>query len=278
MSLKQEPKEPARLARDRYPQLSFFIADMTGCAPKADRHSMEHPMFILSKNSPDKSVIEYEYNDTTIRITPSGAGFATIWDKDILIYAVSQLMDAINKGRETSRTIRITSYDLMVATNRGTSGRDYEALNAALVRLRGTTITTNIISGGRKRGRGFGLIDEWDIVEKDGSGRMIAIDITLSKWLYSAVTGKEVLTLNRDYFRLTGGLERRIYELSRKHCGNQAIWSIGLDNLHKKSGSLSSTREFKRMLKAIISADCIPDYHLELDVQQKNLLVTQKCG
>ena len=271
-------ERPTRLVTDKYPQLSFFLADITGCSPKADRHSMEHPMFVLSKKPINKEVIEYEHNGVTVKITPSGAGFATIWDKDILIYAVSQLMDAVNKGKEVSRVIRITSRDLMMSTNRGTGGRDYEALNAAMVRLRGTTITTNIATNSKKRGRGFGLIDEWEIVKLDEEGKMVAMDITLSNWLFNAVSGKEVLTLSRDYFRLTGGLERRIYELARKHCGGQDFWSIGIDLLRKKSGSLSNSREFKRMLGAIIESDCIPDYCLCLDDAGKSLLVTpRKC-
>jgi len=43
------------------------------------------------------------------------------------------------------------------------------------------------------------------------------IEITLSEWVYRSVISKNVLTLNRDYFRLRKPLERRMYELARKH-------------------------------------------------------------
>ena len=56
---------------------------------------------------------------------------------------------------------------------------------------------------------GFGLIDNWKIIQRSPDGRMIAVEITLNEWLYKAVLGHEVLTLSRDYFRLDGGLERR---------------------------------------------------------------------
>jgi plasmid replication initiation protein len=57
---------------------------------------------------------------------------------------------------------------------------------------------------------------------------MIAVEVTLSEWLYNAVAAREVLTLNRDYFRLGGALERRLYEVARKHCGRQAKWIVGV--------------------------------------------------
>ena len=69
---------------------------------------------------------------------------------------------------------------------------------------------------------------------------MVAVEVTLNEWLYNAIVAREVLTRNRDYFRLDGGLERRLYELARKHCGNQAKWLIGLELLHKKRFGWSS--------------------------------------
>lgn len=82
-------------------------------------------------------------------------------------------------------------------------------------------IETNIATSSQRARHGFGLLEEWRVVEKSPSnGRMVAIELVLSEWLYRAILGREVLTLNRDYFRLSGGLERRLYELARKHCGH----------------------------------------------------------
>ena len=74
-----------------------------------------------------------------------------------------------------------------------------------------------------------------------------------------------MLTLNRDYFRLGKPLERRIYELARKHCGRQSAWQISLDTLLKKSGSQSSLKLFRQMVKEIARHDHLPDYHLAFD-------------
>jgi plasmid replication initiation protein len=261
-----------RLLPDRHPVRDFFIAEILDWALKGDRHSMEHPMFSLSK-TPDRHIRHYEHNGISVTIAPSAYGLANIWDKDILLYCISVLMEGINQGREISRTVRLTAYNLLVTTNRTTGGRSYDELKSALERLRGTSISTNISTNGTRQTRGFGLIDNWEIVERSQTnGRMLAVEITLNKWLYNAVLACEVLTLNRDYFRLSGGLERRLYELARKHCGNQAKWKIGMELLHKKSGSRATLIKFREIVKRVVAANCLPDYRLSYDVPTDDVL------
>jgi plasmid replication initiation protein len=260
-------KEPSssRLLPDRHPNLDFFIADILDWALKDDWHSMEHPMFSLSKKC-DHRIRHYEHNGSSVTIKPGADGLATIWDKDILIYAVSQLIEGMNQGREPSRVIRMTAYDLLVTTNRYTGGGDYEQLTDAFRRLSGTRIETNIMTNGERIRHGFGLIDEWRVIEKNpANGRMMAMELTLSRWLYNAVLAREVLTLNRDYFRLGGALERRLYELARKHCGQQARWTIGIELLHKKSGSADLLKRFRAAVKRLILADSLPQYRMMYD-------------
>ena len=261
-----EAREFSRLLPDRHPVRDFFIADILDWALKDDRHSMEHPMFSLSKK-PDKRIRRYEHNGINVTVTPSVLGLATIWDKDILLYCISVLVEALNQGRkDVSRTVRLTAYDLLVTTNRTTGGRSYEEFKAALERLRGTSITTNISTNGMRQSRGFGLIDNWEIVERSpANGRMVAVEVSLNKWLYNAIVACEVLTLNRDYFRLSGGLERRLYELARKHCGNQAKWKVSMEVLHKKSGSQATLVKFREMVKRAVAGDSLPDYRLSYD-------------
>ncbi len=250
-----------KLVPDRHPNRDFFIAELVDCAVKDDRHSMEHPMFSLSKN-PDHRPRHYEHNGCSVIIEPGRHGLATIWDKDILIYAVSQLVEALNQGRRVSRTVRLTAYDLLVTTNRSTGGRAYDLLRDSFRRLAGTRIETNIASNGVRFHEGFGLIDNWRIIETSADSRMVAVEVTLNEWLFNAITAREVLTLDREYFRLDGGLERRLYELARKHCGLQPKWRIAVDLLHKKSGSMSSVKEFRRKLKSIAESDILPRYRL----------------
>ncbi len=253
--------QPAVLPEER-DQPDVFVCDILGVISKDDIGSMEHPMFSLSKN-PDMAIRHYEHNGNSITITPSALGLATIFDKDVLIYCISQIIEAQNKGRPISKTVRVTVYALLKATNRRMDGDAYDRLEATLKRLRGTTLTTNIKTNGIRVREGFGVIDKWKIVERSPTdSRMVAIEITLSDWLYNAVTASEVFSIHRDYFSLRKPTERRLYELARKHCGYQRKWPIGLALLQKKCGSRASLREFRRSVHAVIKAQNLPEYRL----------------
>src|SRR6056297_700060 len=240
----------------------FFVCDFFGVAPKHDLASMEHPIFSLSTR-PDRRILSYTHNDVAVTVTPSVRGRATIFDADVLIFCISQLMAGLNAGREISRTLTLTAHDLLLATGRETSGDSYRRLKEAFERLAGTRITTNIVTGDKEVTTGFGLIEAWEIVRKTRAGRMVSVSVTLSDWLYQAVLSRSVLTLNRDYFSLRRPLERRIYELARKHCGHQRYWRVSLETLLKKSGSTSPRRVFRAMVREIVRKDSLPDYRLD---------------
>ncbi|WP_299555893.1 replication initiator protein A [uncultured Tateyamaria sp.] len=249
------------LLPDRHLTADFFVCDLFGAAPKDDLGTMEHPIFSLSTR-PDRRILSYAHNDTRVEVIPSVKGRATIHDKDILIYCISQLMAGLNAGQAVSRVLHLRAHDLLVATNRDTSGDGYQRLRDAFERLAGTRITTNIETGGTETTRGFGLIESWEIVRRSRAGRMISVTVTLSEWIFRAVLAKSVLTLSRDYFRLRKPLERRVYELARKHCGRQAEWKIGIPTLHKKAGSAAPVRVFRAAIRRMIAEDHLPDYSL----------------
>ncbi|MEI4473728.1 replication initiator protein A [Frigidibacter sp. MR17.24] len=249
---------------EHHPGPDFFLCDILDALPKDDLASMEHPIFSLATR-PDRRILRYAHNGAEIEVVPSVKGLATLFDKDILIYCVSQLMAAVNAGRPTARRLQLTAHDLMAATNRETSGDGYKRLREAFERLAGTRITTNITTGAVEATTGFGLIEGWRILRHAKGGRMISVEVTLSDWLYRAVMSKSVLTLSRDYFRLRKPLERRIYELARKHCGRQPEWRISVEVLAKKTGSASPVRVFRKMLRDMIATDHLPDYHLAED-------------
>ncbi len=255
------------LLPERHPVPDFFLCDVLAPSPKDDMASMEHPVFSLSTR-PDTRVLRYEHGATRIEITPSVKGLATIHDKDVLIYCISQLMAAVNAGRPLGpsggRTLQLTARDLLVATNRETSGDGYRRLREALERLSGTRIVTTLETGGTETTSGFGLIESWQIVRRTRAGRMVSARVTLSDWLHRAVLAKSVLTISRDYFRLRKPLERRLYEIARKHCGRQREWRIGLALLLKKTGSASPLRVFRKMLRDIAAEDHLPDYRIAL--------------
>lgn len=239
----------------------LFICDVFAASPKDDLGTMEHPIFSLS-TKPDRRILSYEHNGVSIEVTPSVRGRATIHDKDILIFCISQLMAALNAGREIGRTLQLKAHDLLIATQRDTGGDSYLRLREAFERLAGTRITTNLATNGVEVTSGFGLIESWEILRRTRGGRMISVTVTLSDWLFRAVLGRSVLTLSRDYFGLRKPLERRVYELARKHCGRQPEWRVSLAVLHKKSGSTAPVRVFRAAIRKMIEEAQLPDYTL----------------
>ncbi|NYS26379.1 replication initiator protein A [Rhodobacteraceae bacterium 2376] len=267
------------LLPDRHPQGDFFVCDIFDAAPKADVGSMEHPIFSLS-TKPDTRPRKYEHNGITIEVKPSSDGLATVHDRDVLIYCISQLIKGMNEGKEPQQIVRFQASDLLKATNRMITGRGYDLLKAAMERLAGTRISTNITTGGQEVFETFGLIERARIVRETREGRMQEVEIKLSDWVFNAIRAHEVLTLSREYFRLRKPLERRIYELARKHCGRQKEWRVSLKLLQKKCGSGSSLREFRRLVTAIAEEDeqygHMPDYEIRFDADKDQLAVLSR--
>lgn len=247
------------------------------CLPfwKDDMASMEHPVFSLS-TQPERRNLHYENNGNTIKIIPSSLGLPTINDKDILIFCMSHLRAAITQGEVPNRTVRFTIYDFFKEINRDKGGRSYKEFQDSLRRLKGVVIETSIKTGRFRIVEGFGLIDSWRVVQEDSTGRVIAVEIKLSEWLYNSIVSNELLTINPDYFQLRKPIERRLYEIARKHCGNQKVFKIGLAKLQLKIGSGSELREFRRAIRAIVEDNHLPDYLIALSDDDDNVTFTNR--
>lgn len=244
----------------------FVVEDPGHDWPVKDEiSSMEHPIFALAK-TPSRDIRTYSRGGKTLRIIPSAVGAPTVFDKDLVIYLVSQLVKGLNSSAQVSRRVRIDVHPFLVATRRSTGGASYERVLDMCRRLRGTTIETNIRTTEEERTKGFGLIEDYDVIAKTKNGKgALVLEVVISDWLYRAAVDYDVLTLNPDYFSLTQALERRVYELARKHCGEQAWWTISLPLLQEKTGSTQSARKWKQEIKAMVQADALPDYRMVLD-------------
>ena len=251
------------LSPELHKQPDFFICDVFDTY-KDDVASMEHPVFSLS-TKPDHRMLIYEYNGNSIKIKPSYTGLATIHDKDILLYLTSSLMNAKNNGKHISNRLRFVAYDYLVSTNKTTTGKAYTQLKEGLERLSGTRIETNITTNNKKIISEFGLIDSWSIVSESDDGRMVAVEVELSDWFYNSVLGDSVLSIDKEYFNLRKPTNRRLYELARKHCGNQVMWKIGLDKLKDKIGSNSELKKLRFNLKKLIETNHLPEYNISMD-------------
>ncbi len=266
------PNYTEQLLPDRHPEEGLFICDVAGAILKDVMPQMEHPFYSLSKK-PETTVRRYEHNGNWLEITPSVKGLATIYDKDILIYCISQIMHKLSAGEQVARNVRLNTRDLLVFTNRGTAGKDYQSILEALDRLAGTRISTNIRTGDEEQYDTFGLIDAASLRRKHGSdGRLLWCEVKLSDWVFNAIRAQEVLTLHKDYFRLRKPIERRVYEIARKHCSHQPSWSVALSILHKKSGSKSSLKEFRRSIRHLVEHDHLPDYAVSFQPDKDKVL------
>ena len=264
------------LLPDRHPQHDLFICDVADAVLKDVMQHMEHPFYSLSKK-PETTVKRYRNGPHWLEITPSVKGLATIYDKDILIYCISQIMAKLKQGEAVTSRVRINSHELLIFTNRGTSGREYQALLDALDRLEGTRIRTNIVTGDEEQIDGFGLIDASSIRRKHGlDGRLLWCEVKLSDWVFKAIKNEEVLTLHPDYFRLRKPIERRVYELARKHCGQQRTWRISLPKLLLKTGSQSPEKRFRQMVKLLAKHDHLPDYQVTFDDEADMVIFTNR--
>ena len=247
-------------------QLTPFTA-LPGELPLHDQQDlMAYPFFSLSKS---KRVVPIETcsGPDFVRVEAALAfGIATIWDADLLIWAGSQLIEAEARGLPTSRRIRGLPHRILQALQRGRSERDYRRLRAALDRLQATTVLTSIRSlDGVQRHR-FSWLSEWQELV-DGAGRSHGIELVLPDWFYQGVLDQRlILRIDPAYFALTGGIERWLYRIVRKHAGRQpAGWRFSFRQLHAKSGSLARFSDFALDLRRIAAGPGLPGYGLMVE-------------
>ena len=273
-----------RPRRSEREQLELFRALPSDLAPRDAQDLMAYPFFSLSK-SHRVEPIEYRSGEIAIRVEAVPEhGMATIWDADILIWAASQIVEARDNGFRTSRLIATTPYEILTFVGRGTGARDYRRLRAALDRLQSTTVATTLrqppsnprsrnepASASQATGRRmhrFSWINEWT-ERADAFGNPDGIELIVPDWFYKAVLDEAlVLTIDRAYFGLTGGIDRWLYRIVRKHGGRQKRgWRFDFRHLYVKSGSLSPFKRFAFELRAIIQRQPLPGYTLFLEIE-----------
>jgi len=247
-------------------QLDLFRALPGDMAPRDAQDLMAYPFFSLAK-SRRTAPIDFRSGGVTVRVEGTQEhGIATIWDADILIWAASQIVEARDAGIRPSRRMQATPYEILRFIGRGTSLRDYQRLKAALDRLQSTTIATSIRETTGRRLHRFSWINEWK-ERTDAKGVPLGLELILPDWFFAGVLDEAlVLTIDRAYFKLTGGIERWLYRLVRKHGGKQRDgWQFDFPYLYRKSGSLAQPRDFARDLRLLAARQSLPGYVLSVE-------------
>jgi plasmid replication initiation protein len=264
LSVEQEQRRAPR--QSERTRLDPFVVIGGDASPRDQRDLMERPFFSLSK-SPRTKPILYRANDIEVQVLGMPEhGMATIWDADVLIWAASQIVRAENLGLVTSRFFRFTPYQLLRGVGRPTGNQQYLLLKAALARLQSTVIATTIRNGEHWRRRQFSWINEWEEMSTR-AGRVEGMEFVLPDWFYSSVIDRSlVLTIDPAYFRLTGGIERWLYRVARKHAGRQWHgWVFEFAHLHVKSGSLARISDFALDIRRIAARQRLPGYRLLIE-------------
>lgn len=246
--------------------LASFRALPGGIAPRDAQDLMAWPFFALGKSRRVRP-IDFRSGGVTVRVEGTAEhGIATIWDADVLIWAASQWTQARDAGLPTSRRIVTTPYDILRFTGRGTSLRDYQRLRAAFDRLQSTSIATSIRESTGRRLHRFSWLNEWK-ERTDRHGRPFGVELILPDWFYAGIVEHAlVLTIDPAYFALTGGIERWLYRLVRKHGGHQrGGWRFDFRHLHAKSGSQARYSDFALDLRRIAKAQVLPGYMLHVE-------------
>ena len=264
MTKRQPPKG------DTQPDL--FIAGFADIPIRDQRDTMERPFFSLAKK-PRLTPIEYHVGEVWVEVTANPKfGIATIWDADILIWAATQVTEALDRDLSPSRTISFHPYNLLKAVRRPVGGDHYRRLREALERLTHTAVRTNIRAQGKKKTASFHWLEGWSEVVDEKSGETTGMKLTLPDWLYSGIVAKGgVLTIHEDYFLLTGGIERWLYRIARKHAGSQELgWQFTFRQLYEKSGSAARFSDFAIDVRRAVETNGLPEYTMTLHRTEDN--------
>lgn len=216
--------------------------------------------------------IEHQYVDArtnrieTVRITGSPEhGIATIHDQDLIIFVISQWVEARRKELEPTRRIFFTPYQFFSWINRTPTGSAYQRLKEALNRLKTTNVeTTFFFDKGQRRNKQkqFSWISELETIEDNGKIR--GVEVVLAEWLFESIQDFHVLTLDKRYFEIEGSIERWLYLYARKATGGASgVWKETFKSLYKKSASQQEYKHYASALRKIIQKNELPGLRLE---------------
>jgi plasmid replication initiation protein len=250
------------------PQFDPFLPFITDLPLRDQRETMERPFFSLAKRKRLKP-INYVSPDGTIWVKVEALpafGMATIWDADILIWAASMLNDLKKRGaNDIPRTLHFHPFDLLKSIQRPTGGKEYRHLRESLGRLQATVVRTNIRAKSNRKFRQFSWLEGWTDLIDEKTGHSCGMSLTVSDWLYEGILMEGgVLSIDPAYFNITGGRERWLYRVARKHAGGHdgVGFAISLPTMFEKSGAEGDYRQFKFQMKKIAQENSLPEFYL----------------
>lgn len=274
-------------------QIDFFVPGLYDMGNRDSRHIMDVAPFRLSKDQKRAGeVIRYELSDGYVEVKAGPDGMASVWDYDIVLMIVSHMTEAMNryrdgKGERPGRTFKPHVTDILKFARRGDGTRQLAEIEAALDRLKGTTIKSVRERKGAngkmvREVEAEGLISRYKVLSRTDTGRISAVEIEAPQWVYQEIVdGKQpdVLSVHPDYFLIAPGIGRFVYRLARRAAGRGAAkWSFR--TIYERSGSTGEFKNFSRHLRKIIAANDLPEYDLREEAGQSGpqLIMTHRAA
>lgn len=241
---------------------SFFLIDLSSALFAAPfKNTVEVPFFLLKGG--DYTARNFVYENLRVTVKSDENGLATIHDRDIWIYCLSEYIRRNYTKENQSNTLQFVVHDYLVATNRRTDGDNYRRMMSSLKRLMSTQFEICVdYEDGTQNQKQYQLFSDCKTIKRPSDDRMMAIEVTFPDWTLAVIKQGHLLQINPEYFSLRKPLERRIYELAKKYCANQVKWSVDLNTMYERSGSSSTFREFRRLINVISKNNKLPDYQL----------------
>jgi plasmid replication initiation protein len=267
--------DPEQVNRILENPLELFVPVVSDIPFRDQRETMERPFFSLGKKK-RLAPIEYVSKDGSVWVKVTANleyGMATIWDADVLIWAASVIADKRDRRvNDNPRELHFYPHELLRAIGRTIGGHQYELLRDSLQRLQSTSVATNIRAIGKRKDRQFSWIENWKDLVDETTGESLGMSLTLSDWFYEGIMQKGgLLSIGPEYFKISGGRERWLYRVARKHAGGHQGegFAISLPTLFDKSGAEGAYRRFKFEMRKIADANDLPEFHLAWEMPKK---------
>jgi plasmid replication initiation protein len=250
------------------------------------------PLFDLSKSG-SKKRIAYSHNSVWFEVLAvEGQGVATLYDRDLLLYAGTLLIEKLERGENSGNAVVFSARDFYRIAGRVDGGRSaggsaYDRLEKAVERLKGSLIKTNAEVSGRGSKVMFNWLESGSgfTYELDSSGerRLKHIRVVLNPWICEALrSNRRLLAVHKRYFELKP-VSRRLYDLARVHCGDAetswSTWRTSIGQLLTETGADMTLSQLKRYLVAVEQEDSLLEYRVRvLDEFDRNPAASPKRG
>lgn len=267
--------EPENKTTDTQLSLLDRLSGPLAVPVSGTRQLLAHAFFALDNRANQERISLVDGAVKIEVVAGRDLGVPTMYDADLLFYVLTRVVNAIDHGvdPEHARMQEFSVRDFLRATGRVTTGEAYAAFDQSLERLLAARIKTNIETVDDDETMGvdgsFTWFDSQTLVSyhksPNGHRRRARVRISLGKWLLGhLVNNRNAFRLHQDYFELSSGVERRLYNIARVHVGRQDQFVILLPNLLPKVGTALSLAKFGKLMRDIAERDPLPEYSISV--------------